>query len=103
MTRSVPGGQRASSKDPAETSALWGITAQHFIISSLSHSTELNSGHTKAHEREGGRDRKSKGKESGVYLGATVTKGVEILTGLNYAFKQKREKGITQQRSHPHL
>lgn len=47
MTRSVPGGQRGSSKDPAEMSALWGnnsATFHHFIVISLYLSS---TGHTR--------------------------------------------------------
>lgn len=99
MTRSVPGGQRGSSKDPAETSALWGnnsATFHHFIIMSLDW-TQL-----RTHEAHEGKDRKratEKHEERGVYQGARGS----------WSFKQdevwimKFKKGITQQRSHPHL
>lgn len=69
MTRSVPGGQRGSSKDPAETSALWGnnsATFHHFIIMSL-YWTQL-----RTHEAHEGKDRKwatEKHEERGVYRG----------------------------------
>lgn len=50
MTRSVPGGQRGSSKDPAEMSALWGnnsATFHHFIIISLKLSSTGHTRHTR--------------------------------------------------------
>lgn len=78
MTRSVPGGQRGSSKDPAEASALWGnnsATFHHFIFISL------YSGHTR-HERK---DRKSTmGKKKGREASIRELEGSGVLNRVGF-------------------
>lgn len=68
-----------------------GITAQHFIISSLSGSTELNSGHTRGRTGSQQRKKTRRGASMGELEGAEVW------------IKNWKKKGITQQWSHPHL
>lgn len=96
MTRSVPGGQRGSSKDPAERSALWGnnsATFHHFIVISL-YRAQLRT--DEAHE---GKSTAERGEEGGVYRGARG--GWSFKQGEVWTMEFK--KGITKQWSHPHL
>lgn len=81
MTRSVPGGQRGSSKDPAEMSALWGnnsATFHHFIVISLYLSSTQDTLGTREEGQEVNNDR-SKG-ERGVYRGE-ARGSLEFYTG----------------------
>lgn len=81
MTRSVPGGQRGSSKDPAEMSALWGnnsATFHHFIVISLYLSSTQDTLGTREEGQEVNNDR-SKG-ERGVYWGE-ARGSLEFYTG----------------------
>lgn len=84
MTRSVPGGQRGSSKDPAEMSALWGnnsATFHHFIVISLYLSSTQDTRGTREEGQEVSSDR-GKG-ERGVCPGEL--EGAGALNGVRFA------------------
>lgn len=82
MTRSVPGGQRGSSKDPAEMSALWGNNSAtfHRYLSLYSSSTQDTRG--KREEGTGSQqaERKTEGRGAGLgqLQGAGAVKGVRF-------------------------
>lgn len=101
MTRSVPGGQRGSSKGPAEMSALWeggnnSATFHHFIVISLYLSSTQDT-------REEGQEVSKRQRKGGERRLSGGTRGSWSFERGEVWIVTFKKKGITQQRSHPHL